>query len=69
MKTQLITLAAAARYLGICEPVTRRLLRDHATLVGTRKRYSLAVVERIAASGTVVPHPQAPYVTSQQVAP
>ena len=69
MKTQLLTLAASARYLGICEVVARRILADHAVLVGTRKRYPLQIVERIAASGAAVPRVHAAYSAVQPLRP
>lgn len=63
MKTQLLTLAAAARYLGICEPVARRILADHAVQVGTRRRYPLSAIEKVSASGAVIPRVHAAYIT------
>jgi hypothetical protein len=66
---QLLTLKDAARRLGLCEQVTRRILVDHKVLVGTRFRYPLDSVERVAERGTALSRPQAPYFTSQQVAP
>jgi hypothetical protein len=44
----LLTLKDAARRLNLCEQVTRRILVDHKVLVGTRFRYPLASVERVA---------------------
>jgi hypothetical protein len=50
---ELLTLKRAAAHLGICEEVARRVLADIAVLVGKRKRYPLAAVERFAERGTV----------------
>jgi hypothetical protein len=69
MKTQLLTCAAAARYLGICEQVARRILADHAVLVGTRKRYPLSVIERISATGAIIPRVHAAYSAVQTLRP
>ena len=49
---QLLTLAAAARRLGVCVEVARKLLADHAVWCGSRKRYPISAVERIAERGT-----------------
>jgi hypothetical protein len=48
---QLLTLRAAAIRLGVCEPLARRMLAGYAVLVGTRKRYPLSAVERVAERG------------------
>lgn len=57
---ELLTLKAAARRLGLCEALTRRLLIDHAVMVGTRKRYPAAAVERIAERGEYKPRVATP---------